>query len=381
MRILRFISLALVTSTSVWFFWSLTGHGVDHAPSADPSPMHTTALGQPGKQGNLLAVQPWLRTQDYATSATLERKLATYLQSAFERGWLQGGKTIAVFPEYTGTWLVAADEKAAAIEAADVGSAMTAVALTHLPEFLYRMATAPAVAAADKWALFTLKAESMATAFETVFSNLARRFGIYVVAGSTVLPQPEIVDGHLRVHPGSPLVNVSALFGPDGRIVPPLVIKAFPIADEQTFLASGDRLQQPVFDTPAGKLAVLICADAWFPQAYTQARERGATLMAVPSFSAGDGIWNTPWGGYSGAPNAADVDMADIGKLTEGQAWNKYAMQARAAKNGVHTAANVFLRGQLWDLGSDGATLALQGGQAFTAPTVNTAALTNIWIH
>lgn len=380
MRVLRFVLVALAACWAAWFLWAIAGRPTDTAPSPDPAPLQMHSLGSPQGRGNLLALQPWLTAQDYASATTLERKLASYLQAAFDAGWLQGPKTIAVFPEYTGTWLVAEGEKRSAIDAADVGTAMTTVALTHLPSFLYRMATAPAVAAPDKWALFTLKAESMAASYEAVFGNLSRRFGVHVVAGSIVLPQPELVDGHLRVHPGAPLVNMSALFGPDGRIVPPLVIKAFPIDDEKTFTNAGATGQLPVFNTPAGTLALLICADAWYPQAYANARQAGATLMAVPSFSAGDRAWQVPWGGYNGAPNAADVDTRDIGRLTEAQAWQKYAMVARAPRQGVHTGVNVFLRGQLWDLGSDGATLAVHAGQAVAQPVRASATITNVWI-
>lgn len=381
MRIFRLACTSLAACLAAWFMWSLSARQTHADPSPDPLPMRMQSLGKPSKaQGNLLAIQPWLQPQDYAATTTLERKLASYLQAALQAGWLQGPKTIAVFPEYTGTWLVAEGEKRSAIEAPDVGAAMTTVALTHLPSFVYRLATAPAVAAPDKWALFTLKAESMAQSYQLVFGNLARRFGVTVVAGSIVLPQPELVDGQLRVHPGAPLVNMSAVFAPDGRIQGPLVIKAFPIDDEKTFTNAGSTSALPVFDTPAGTLAVLICADAWYPQAYANAQKAGATLMAVPSFSAGNGAWSQPWGGYNGAPNAADVDRQDIGRLTEAQAWQKYAMTARAPRQGVHSAVNVFLRGQLWDLGSDGATLAVQAGQAVAQPVLGGAAITNVWI-
>ncbi|MDT8989308.1 hypothetical protein RQP54_00370 [Curvibacter sp. APW13] len=364
-----------------WFLWTLTGYPDAMPPSADPHATVVESIGSNTGKGNMLAVQPWLTARDYANADTLERKLATYLQLAQDKGWLHGGKTVVVWPEYTGTWLVAANEKQAALEAPGIVSALTTVALTHLPAYAFRLLTAPAVAAKDRWALFTLKSRSMAADYETVFGNLSRRFGVYMVAGSTVLPSPTLVKGHLVVQPGQPLVAMSAVFAPDGRIQAPLVLKSFPIADELDFAIPARSAQAPLFVTDAGKLAVLICADAWYPASYDLLRGAGATLMAVPSFSAGNGAWSVPWAGYNGAPNAADVDTRDIGTLTEAQAWHKYAMQARAPAIGVHTAANVFLRGQLWDLGSDGGTLTLQRGQPHAAPVVATSAMTNLWIH
>jgi predicted amidohydrolase len=316
---------------------------------------------------------------DYASPAALTQKLDGYFLQAQKNGWLQRA-TIAVLPEYTGTWLVASGEKKAVFDAEDVSLAMTTLALTHLPSFAYYMITAPAVQDRAKWALFTSKAERMSEDYQTVFGGLAQRYGVHLVAGSIVLPDPHLENGQLVVRPGGPLYNISALFGPDGRIVPPLVFKAYPIEDENRFLAAGKPQDIPVFQTPAGKLAVLICADAWYPSTYAAVQAKGAQLIAIPSFSAGDGMWASAWSGYNGAATPTDVDQRDVGKLTEGQAWQKYAMGGRAAAHGMQQGVNVFLRGALWNLGSDGATLALREGQQSVSPLTNSAALTSVWL-
>jgi hypothetical protein len=177
------------------------------------------------------------------------------------------------------------------------------------------------------------------------------------------------------------LFNVSAVFDTAGHVIPPLVVKVFPILDEQVFISSGRVDSLPVFDTAAGKLGVLICADAWYPPNYAALHRAGAALLAVPSFSSGDGMWATRWGGYNGGPQPADVDLHDIGKITEGDAWMKYAMPGRAHAAGIEAGLNVFLRGALWDLGSDGATIRVSGAESGHGEMNKGAVLTNLWLR
>ncbi len=360
--------------------WSLFDRVGNDALPFDAKIVSTEAYGQDAGKGNLLGVQPWVVPGDYTNAATLTAKFSAYLQTARDKGWLSA-KTVAVFPEYTGTWLIASGEKRSMYVEPKSEEAMRTVAFTHLPQFAYRLLTAPQVADKEKWALFTIKGRKAAAVYQTVFGTLARQYGINIVAGSIILPEPELVDGQLIVHPGGRLFNVSAVFDPSGRILAPLVVKAFPILDEQVFIASGRADALPVFDTAAGKLGVLICADAWYPPAYATLQKAGATLLAVPSYSTGDGIWSTHWGGYNGGEAPADVNVGDIGRISEGDAWMKYAMPGRAHAAGIQAGLNVFLRGQLWDLGSDGATIRVSGADSGHGAMEKGAVLTNLWLH
>ncbi len=331
------------------------------------------------KPGNLLGIQPWLQPSDYANSATLTARLDSYLAHAQKNGLL-GDKTIAIFPEYTGTWLIAANEKRSVYSATTSAAAMQTLALSHLPQLAWWLAKAPAVAEKTEWALFTMKGAAAAQAYQRVFGELAQRYQTRIVAGSIVLPEPRLVDGQLTVRPGGTLYNVSALFGPDGHIVPPLVVKVFPIADELKFLSGGPVNELPVFATPAGKLAILICADAWYPATYARLKELGAELLAVPSYSTGNGVWANKWGGYNGGAMPAGVAASDVGSLTEAEAWLKYAMPGRAPAADIKYGLNVFLRGNLWDLGSDGTTIHVSPAGGGRGEIVAGAVLTNLWL-
>ena len=136
----------------------------------------------------------------------------------------------------------------------------------------------------------------------------------------------------------------------------------------------------PVFETPAGRLGVLVCADSFYPQAYERMHALKADLLAVPSFSMGKGLWDRPWDNYSGAEAPADVDPADAGRLTLGEAWHKYALLGRIASAGVKHGVNVFLHGELWDLEAENSPSILVKGQEWVESVGTRAALLNLWL-
>lgn len=56
----------------------------------------------------------------------------------------------------------------------------------------------------------------MAEQYQTLFGGLAKEFGVTLVAGSIVLPEPAIDNGKLKLGSG-PLYNSSVTFGSDGQ--------------------------------------------------------------------------------------------------------------------------------------------------------------------
>lgn len=77
-----------------------------------------------------------------------------------------------------------------------------------------------------------------------------------------------------------------------------------------------------------------------------------------------------------------DIDKTDIGKITEYEAWKKYSMLGRIQEAGIKTGVNVFLRGELWNLGTDGHTLIWCNNkvQELAAPNDKTGSLINVWL-
>jgi N-carbamoylputrescine amidase len=101
---------------------------------------------------------------------------------------------------------------------------------------------------------------------------LAREFGVFVISG-------------FLEREGGSLYNSAAVIGPGlfGRY-------------RKTHLWDGEKLiyeagrDLPVFDTPLGRIGVLICYDAWFPEAARTLALRGADLLCVPANAPDDWV-------------------------------------------------------------------------------------------
>lgn len=370
-------AVCVVLPIAVYAVWARSGRSF-----TPPPPVmflkSSVEYGTDSGRGNLLCIQPYMLTSDYASDETLYQKLDAYLREADRRGWLNR-KTVVVFPEYIGAWLVVAGEKRGVYEAPTADRAMKLMAASNPVSFIRAAASAEGRDRL-KDALFRMKADRMARIYDDVFSGLARRYRVTIVAGSIVLPSPKVVDGRLTSGSG-PLYNVSVVYRPDGRAYDQLVVKAFPTKEEQPFLAKGATGDTPVFDTPAGRLGVLVCADAWFPEAYDVLKRKKASVVAVPSYGFGDDrVLKRVWPGYSGWPNPQDVSLDDPGKITEWEACMKYALAGRLPKSGIPDGVQVALRGQLWDLGSHGTTVVMRKGKVTVAPMVDGAQIVNVWL-
>ncbi|WP_417483502.1 carbon-nitrogen hydrolase family protein [Maricaulis sp.] len=368
MRIIAIILVATITLLLMWGVWRQPA-SLTPDPDLRLGAAGTVAAG-PGPY--LVGVQPWLDQTHYHSAAALHDRLSAYLAEIREETGVAPG-SIIVFPEHVGTWLVASGAPRSAFTAKTTAAAMSALVAANPLRFAAawlgsgeddRMAAA----------IFRMRAEAMARDYQAVFSALAAEYRVTIAAGSIVLPGPRVEDGVLMAGEG-PLYNTAAVFHPDGSIDAQLVRKSHPIPSEAPFTASWPAEELPVFDTPAGRLAVLICADSWHPDLYQSVRALGADIIAVPAYLQPSDVWNQPWGGYTtGWPDDADPD--DAGRLSEGEAWQRYALAGRLGSGGADYGMTAYLRGQLWDMGSDGTNIAIAGETVFVADGLDGAALT-----
>ena len=333
-----------------------------------------SSYGRDQGKGNLVAVQTFMRPFDYGRQAMFAGKLRAYLEQAATAGWLNE-RTIVAFPEHIGTWLVAAGEPGLALRAQTLAGALLWTAGRHPVGLLRNLRHAQGQNRLLE-ALFRFKAPSMAAIYQSTFAELARRFGVTLVAGSLVLPEPQVKDDRLVVGQGG-LQNVTAVFRPDGSLHPHLTRKVRLVHQETAFLQPASLAALPAYETPAGRLGVLICADAWYPETYAPLAAAGVELLVVPSFQA---TWQVPWHGYAAEPVPDDLDSADVGRLLEKEAWLKYALPGRMAASGARYGLHLFGHGQLWDERGDGQTIIVTPGELICAPYVAGAALVNYWL-
>jgi predicted amidohydrolase len=94
-----------------------------------------------------------------------------------------------------------------------------------------------------------------------------------------------LVGGSVFEKAGDQYFNSSVVFGPNGETIGvyrKTHIPHDPGFWEQHYFSPGDTGIK-VFDTPVGKLAVLICYDQWFPEAARLAALQGAEIIVYPT--------------------------------------------------------------------------------------------------
>ena len=111
-------------------------------------------------------------------------------------------------------------------------------------------------------------AETLEEETANVVGDACRRNGVYALIGMAL---------RNRVTAGM-VYNAAVLFGPDGTVVD-TYLKTHIAAEEKHYFIPGDRL--PVFDTELGKIGVMICYDALFPEVARTMTLRGAEILVA----------------------------------------------------------------------------------------------------
>jgi len=112
----------------------------------------------------------------------------------------------------------------------------------------------------------------------TLLSELAREYGIYIVGGSI----PEAAED-------SKIYNASFVFDPKGDVIArhrkvhlfDVDIENGPRFKESDFFTAGDSLT--VFDTKFGKMGLAICFDVRFPEMFSEMNKQGAHIVFLPA--------------------------------------------------------------------------------------------------
>lgn len=175
---------------------------------------------------------------------------------------------LIVFPEDVGTPLVALGDRDLLRDCASLPQAVTALVARHGPQI------APIQ---RRWgvgatrALFLLKSPQIERTYADTFTTLARRHHVLIAAGSLLVSAaPET----------GRIVNRMTLFGPHGSLG--YVDKVHPIplelAEGLDITPAAPASLRPV-PSPLGRLGLLICADAWYPDLADNLRRDGACLL------------------------------------------------------------------------------------------------------
>jgi len=104
--------------------------------------------------------------------------------------------------------------------------------------------------------------------YKLTFSNLAKKYQVYIMAGSITAPFEE------------KLYNTAYFFGQEGQCLGIQRKLHLTAIEENIGLAVGDELN--VINLPFGKIAFPICMDATYFETFHLARQKGADIIIIP---------------------------------------------------------------------------------------------------
>ncbi|KAF9697260.1 hypothetical protein EKO04_005007 [Ascochyta lentis] len=109
------------------------------------------------------------------------------------------------------------------------------------------------------------------------YQDLAKECGICIVPGTIVEFHKENEKEEDR------LLNVAYFIGKDGSVLGKYIKKNL-WGPERDHLTSSTHAPHEVFNTPMGKVGLLICWDLAFPEAFRELIAQGAKTIIIPSF-------------------------------------------------------------------------------------------------
>lgn len=229
--------------------------------------------------------------KDYATQDTFRARIEGLVAAARKKS-TSAGPLLVVFPEDVGAPLYFLGAYDAVCTLTSLDAASSAVAKSNLLSVMYKKLIYDV---SLNRALGLALGPQVGETYISTFSNAARKYGVYIIAGSAPIPDFALArDGSaITFKAQSPDVyNASYFFGPDGRIIGSQR-KVYPIPLEQAGgldLTSGglDRLE--VFDTPFGDVGIAICADTFHDDVVSALVAKGADILVQPS--ANPEIWD-----------------------------------------------------------------------------------------
>ena len=365
-----------VILVSVWVMWASLGRSVElieptiHLDTKEVISTTSTC------DRNVVAIQPYMLTEDYTSESHFYEKIKAYFEEASQAGYFNPN-TVVLLPEYLGTWLVISGEKGSVSDVRHIKGAMTIMILSNPIKFI--QAYLKNVGEDDSFgaSLFRMKADEMARIYSEIFIELSTHYNVTIIPGSILLPGPSVMDNKIKVELSKPIYNTSFVFRPTGEIEQQIVKKSFPITSELPLISANPTDELGMYDLPIGKTAVLVCADSWYPESYVQIKKLNAEVVLVNSFSTGNNIMSSKWNGYDGKDEPKDVNQQDIGEISEKEAWVKYALPGRISNSSAVIGVNVFLRGALWDLGSDGQPFFIKNGNLIDSKPSDHAGIWN----
>jgi len=286
---------------------------------------------------NLVAIQAKPRMSDYADGEAFYTKMAALMERAV-RDIDRSLPTIVAYPEGIGLPLAFVPQTYHQIgDARTIVQVFVRAVPRNLPRF---------TKAILKFRTSMMRAVFLETALEaediyvSTFSTLAREYGVYLAAGCIYLPhiEEEAVKGRHRI--GRAVYNQSYFFSPGGvclRRTPK--INLAPPTEPRFGFSPGNRADIMPINTKIGRIATLVCYDAFHRSLIERVDAMGVETLINPSHN--ERVWTAP----------AGFDKS----ITVGEAWIRHGLPAMIqGREHLRYGVSPMLVGPVFDVRSHG---------------------------
>lgn len=186
---------------------------------------------------------------------------------------------------------------------------------------------------------------------QVFLSEVSRRHGLWIIAGSIPLVSPKIDAG--RVYGACPVYdtegNVQAIYRKIHLFDVELADQQESYCESRSMVAGEDVM---TVDTPCGRIGLTICYDLRFPEMFRQLVDAGATLFTVPAaftLTTGRAHWHVLLRARAIENLAYVIAAGQYGKHPDGRStyghsliidpWGR--LLAEAADGDCHVAADI----------------------------------------
>jgi hypothetical protein len=250
-------------------------------------------IGEKSDKGCLVGIQPAWEPWRFRTEIDFRSALYELLEDAKQAGFLSG-KSLVVLPELAPLLLLLVNEFPW-VTLSETWSKALSTALTD--EKAWRMIKLVPHAVELGWEkaayleVIEAKLQRALEVWVEAFSAAALDYQTEILAGSMIMPRTVRAEGGLSFpHSFSAAEDLGSgalLFGSDGGIAPQIIWKRNPSGFETSHFVQPVNGPAPTFETPIGKLAVLLGEDSWDDEMAAQTKE--ADIIVAPSCAwAGD---------------------------------------------------------------------------------------------
>lgn len=292
---------------------------------------------------HLAAVQAQQRFEHYvaesAFAAWIDRLTAA---AVADRGGAEGA--LVCFPETIGLPLSLILDYADRVRAAPTAAAAVGRILAAEWPAILRAVLEGHLGPAAFWAA---RSARVGPVYLRAFTEAARRHRAWISSGSAFLPRREREAAKGEFWKG-PVYNLSFLLSPAGQVVAQAAkVNLTGGRESRLGLTRAQPHEIRAAQLPFGKVATLICYDAFFESLVEIADAQGAAFLLQPS--ANHAPWEGPWSADS--------------KLVEGQEWwNRGLPRLLQGRVNLRYGVNAMLVGSLFDLAPEGRSSIVESG-------------------